>query len=177
MKKIAGLVAVAFLVTAASAHAQKITTDYDHDANLDNYQTYMWSKGTPVSNPLMDQRVVSSIESELASKGIQKVDSNPSMYVVYHASSKENQSFQTDSFGYGMGAGWRWGGMGGMGTSTTREVSYTKGTLVVDFWDAGTKKLVWRGTATDTLSDKPEKNSKKIVKAMEKLFKKYPPKK
>jgi len=177
MNKLANLTAIAFLVVAANAQAQKITTDWDHDANLDNYQTYMWSKGTPVQDPLMDQRVVSSIESELASKGIEKVDSNPSMYVCYHASTKQNQQFQTDSFGYGMGAGWRWGGMGGMGSSTTREVTYVKGTLVVDFWDASTKKLVWRGTATDTLSDKPDKNSKKVVKAMEKLFKKYPPKK
>ena len=177
MKKLLVLVAMAFLSAAASAQAQKITTDWDHDANLDNYQTYMWSKGTPVQNPLMDQRVVSAIESELASKGIQKVDSNPSMYVVYHASTKQDQSFVTDSFGYGMGAGWRRGGVGGMGTSTTREVTHQKGTLVVDFWDAGTKNLLWRGTATDTVSDKPEKNSKKVVKAMEKLFKKYPPKK
>lgn len=137
----------------------------------------MWSKGTPVLNPLMDQRVVSAIESELASKGIQKVDSNPSMYVVYHCSTSQDRSFVTDSFGYGMGAGWRWGGMGGMGTSTTREMTYQKGTLVVDFWAAGTKKLLWRGTATDSVSDKPEKNSKKVVKAMEKLFDKYPPKK
>jgi hypothetical protein len=35
---------------------------------------------------------------------------------------------------------------------------------------------IWRGTSTSTLSDKPEKNTKKIHKAVEKLFKKYPPK-
>jgi hypothetical protein len=38
------------------------------------------------------------------------------------------------------------------------------------------KQLVFRGTATDTLSDKAEKNTKKIQKAVEKMFKKYPPK-
>jgi hypothetical protein len=37
--------------------------------------------------------------------------------------------------------------------------------------------LVWRGTASDTVSDKPEKNEKKIQKAAEKMFKKYPPSK
>jgi len=35
---------------------------------------------------------------------------------------------------------------------------------------------VFRGTASGTLSDKPEQNAKKISKAMEKIFEKYPPK-
>jgi hypothetical protein len=36
------------------------------------------------------------------------------------------------------------------------------GTLVVDVFDGQNKKLIWRGTATDVLSDKPEKNEKKL---------------
>ena len=49
--------------------------------------------------------------------------------------------------------------------------------MVIDIWDARTKELVWRGTATDTVSDNPQKNEKKLKKAMEKLFKRYPPEK
>lgn len=151
----------------SSGLAQKVTEDWDHDVNFADYQTYMWHKGTPTADPLMDQRVISAIESELSSKGIRKVESNPNMYVTYHASSHQTQQYVTDNFGYGRG----WG----MGTSTTQTYTYTKGTLVVDLWSAQEKKLLWRGTATDTLSDKPEKNSKKIHKAMEKLFQKFPP--
>ena len=62
-----------------------------------------------------------------------------------------------------------------MSTSTTREVNYTVGTLVVDIWDASTKKLVWRGTASKTLSDDPSKSTKNINEAMTKIFKEYPP--
>jgi hypothetical protein len=47
--------------------------------------------------------------------------------------------------------------------------------LVIDIWDARTKQLLWRGTATDTVSENPEKNEKNLKKAMEKLFRKYPP--
>ena len=118
----------------------------------------------------------SAIESELSAKGLRQVESDPDMYVTYHGTTRDDTQYQTDSFGYGMGAGWRWGAMGGMGTSTTRAVTYHKGTLVVDFWDAEKKQLIWRGTATATLSDNPQKNSKKIHKAMDKLFKRYPPK-
>jgi hypothetical protein len=60
--------------------------------------------------------------------------------------------------------------------STTTESKIRNGTLVVDMMDPQQKQLVFRGTATDTLSDKAEKNTKKIQKAMEKIFKKYPPK-
>ena len=42
-------------------------------------------------------------------------------------------------------------------------------------WDAKEKRLVWRGTASDTVSDNPQKSASKIQKAAEKLFKNYPP--
>ncbi len=158
-------------LTMSSGLAQKVNEDWDREVNFADYQTYMWKQGTPTPNPLMDQRVISAIESELSAKGIHKVESNPDMYVTYHASIHQNQQYVTDNFGYGYGRGWG----GGMGSSTTRTYTYTKGTLVVDLWSAQGKKLLGRGTATDTLSDKPEKNSKKIHKAMEKLFKKFPP--
>jgi hypothetical protein len=48
--------------------------------------------------------------------------------------------------------------------------------MVVDLFDAKTKKLVWRGIARDTLSTNPKKNAEKITKATEKMFKKkFPP--
>ena len=176
MKNYILMIALVAGLAPVAAMAQKITTDWDHDANFSSYQTYMWHEGTPLADPLIQQRVNSAIESELSAKGLRKVESDPDFRVTYHASTKDDTQYQTDSFGYGMGAGWRWGGMGGMATSTTRAITYHKGTLVVDLWDAAKKQLVWRGTATATLSDKPQKNSKKIHKAMEKLFRKYPPK-
>ena len=48
-----------------------------------------------------------------------------------------------------------------------------KGTLIVDVWNAAEKSLMWRGTSTDTLSDKPEKNEKKINKGMKKMFEEF----
>jgi len=52
---------------------------------------------------------------------------------------------------------------------------YLVGTLVVDMFDAKSKSLVFRGTAADELSDKPEKNAKKLEKASTKMFKEFPP--
>lgn len=50
------------------------------------------------------------------------------------------------------------------------------GTLILDMYDAQTKQLLWRGTSEDTLSDKPQKNENKLDKAVEKMFKNFPPK-
>jgi Domain of unknown function (DUF4136) len=53
--------------------------------------------------------------------------------------------------------------------------TYTEGTLVVDLYDATTRKMVWRGVAQATVSDKPEKNALKIDKSLAKMFARYPP--
>jgi hypothetical protein len=46
---------------------------------------------------------------------------------------------------------------------------------VADLIDAHTNQLIWRGEATDTLAEKPDKDTKKLTKAVEKLFKDFPP--
>jgi hypothetical protein len=65
--------------------------------------------------------------------------------------------------------------MGGMGTATTTESEYRVGTLVVDIFQGKSKNLLWRGIAQDELSDKTDKNVKKLGKASDKMFKDFPP--
>jgi len=35
--------------------------------------------------------------------------------------------------------------------------------------------LIWRGTANKTLTDKPDKNEKKLEDAVQSMFKHFPP--
>jgi hypothetical protein len=49
------------------------------------------------------------------------------------------------------------------------------GTLVVDLFDTHTKKLIWRGSASDTLSGKSGKNIKNLDKGVDKMFEHFPP--
>jgi Domain of unknown function (DUF4136) len=53
--------------------------------------------------------------------------------------------------------------------------TYEQGTLIVGVYDGRTKQLVWRGTGTDTLSDKPEKHTAQMNEAIAKMFEQYPP--
>jgi hypothetical protein len=173
MKSLQWLVVLALVALVPACGGAKTTVDYDRDADFSKYRTYAYEKGTPADNQLIDQRIVAALENQMKAEGFQKVDSTPQVYATYHVSTQDKKQFVTDSTGYGYGPGWRWGG--GMGTSTTRQIDYTVGTLVVDLWDASTKKLVWRGTASKTLEDDPSKSTKNINDAMAKIFKDYPP--
>ena len=76
-----------------------------------------------------------------------------------------------DSFG----GGCRWGRGSGFGDATTTEETYRVGTLVVDLFDTNTKTLVWRGSTSDVLSNKSDKNIKNLNKSVAKLFREFPP--
>jgi hypothetical protein len=153
----------------SSAFAQDVKTDYDHHANFGQYHTYYWQK-VQTSDPLWENRIRDAVDRELQAKGWQKVESDGDVAVTAVGSAKNQQEYQT--FYNGMG-GWRWGGFG---ETTTQVENYRVGSLVVDMYDAHNRQLVWRGVSSDTLSDKPEKNEKKLDKAVDKMFDHFPPK-
>ena len=160
-----------FLFLPVVAQAQKVNVDFDKTTDFSKFKTYSWGQGTPNPNPLGHQRIVAGIESQLALKGLQKVESNADIVVIYHAAAGHETQINTTNMG---GYGYGWGRYGG-GTSTTTVQNIPTGELIVDIGDTQSKKFVWRGTARDTLSDKPEKNEKKLNKALTKMFEKFPP--
>jgi uncharacterized protein DUF4136 len=168
-------VAAGLSLVGATAFAQDVKVDFDKDANFAHIKTFAIKIGTGWNNPISEKRVLGEIEQSLVEKGWQKADEGSAdALVVLHGATQEKKELNTFySGGYG-GYGWRgWGG--GMGTATTTTSEYTVGTLVVDIFDAKTKQLMYRGIAQDELSDKPEKNQKKLAKAADKLFKDFPP--
>ena len=88
------------------------------------------------------------------------------MIVATHVTTKERKELVPNGFAYGP---WWGGGYGAASVET-----YIDGTLIVDLYDASTKKMVWRGVATATASDKPSKNAAKMNKALDKMFEKFP---
>ncbi len=171
-RRISFLVAVAFLLTSAS-FAQQVTTDYDRSADFNQYKTFSW-ENVHTQNPLWVDRIKSAVDSALAAKGWTLVDSGGSVSIMAMEMNQTHQTLNTyyDSFG----GGWRWGGWGdSFGDSTTSESTYKVGTLVVDLFDSKTKTLIWRGSASDTLSDQSDKNIKHLDKAVDKLFEHFPP--
>jgi len=146
-----------------------VKTDYDHSANFSQYKTYSWI-GAKATDDLWADRITQDVDGQLAAKGWTKVASGGDATVSAFGRTHNEQTLET--FYTGFGGGWRWRGFG---DATTTVENTPVGTLVVDVFDANTKHLIWRGTSSETLSSKAEKNEKKLEKAVEDMFKKFPP--
>lgn len=156
------------LCLSLAALAQDVQFDYDRSANFGAFKTYQWvdSPSGRATNQLMDQNIKRAIDSQLALKGLQPVQSGGDLQVAYQAAIDQEKQFD------GFGSGPRWYGMQRVSTSTI-EI----GKLVVNMFDPNSKQLVWRGAAAKTLDIKsdPDKNYANLQKAVAKMFKNYPP--
>jgi hypothetical protein len=177
MKRLSTVVlAGAALAFASGAAAQDVKVDYDHAANFAAIKTFSLKIGTSWGNQISEKRVADEITQALTEKGWKLApEGQADAQVVLHGATQTKRDLNTFYSGMG-GYGYRgWGGMGGMGTATTTVNEYKVGTLVVDIFDKTGKSLLWRGIAQDEVSDKTEKNVKKLGKASDKLFKDFPP--
>ena len=169
MKTRIALASALMCLLAVTTQAQDVNVDWQRGTDFSKYKTYAWGESQhPIKDDMWAQRVVGLIEDQLKAKGFAKVDAgaNPSLVVVYNAGVKQNESLQ----------GYRTGGFFMGGSGSIQKVITNEGTLVVDMYDPAQKSHVWRGVAEDTLSDKSDKNIKKVENAVKKLFEKYPPK-
>jgi hypothetical protein len=158
------------LILSAASLAQQVKTDYDRSIDFSQYKTYSWEK-VATKDPLYVDRIKSAVDQALTAKGLSQVPSGGDLSLVAIEATKNQQTLNT--FYNGFGGGWRWGGFG---NSTTTVDNYKVGTLVLDLFDTQTKKLVWRGAASDALSNKSDKNIKKLDKEVQKMLKDFPPK-
>jgi hypothetical protein len=170
-------------LTGATASAQDVGYNAMPGTDFSKYKTYKWVRieGAQYPDQITDAQIKSSIDGQLASKGLTKTDDDTAdLYVGYQiALDKEKQ---WNAYGMGGGPGWGWGpgygyGAYGGGTATATSSTITIGTLGLDVYDRTVKQLVWRGRASKTIDPnaKPEKRQKNLDKAMKKLLKNYPP--
>jgi hypothetical protein len=152
------------------ATAQKVVSQYDRATDFSKFKTYKWMiiQATTAPNQITAQNIVGLVNTALGEKGLLQSEGNADLLVGFETS--VDQQRQINWFNNG---GPR---MGGMGQATT---SIEVGTLVVDMYDPGQKQLVWRSSATKTLTPggNPEKNYERLQKAVDKLLKDFPPKK
>jgi hypothetical protein len=172
-QKMAFVLTGIMLLLAGIASAQQVKTDYDRSANFAQYKTYSWEH-VKTQDALNVDRIKSAVNTALAAKGLTQVDSGGEISIVAVEMTQSQQTLNTFYNGFGGGWGWRRFG-GGLGEATTTTETYKVGTLVVDLFDSSSKKLLWRGSSSDTLSNNSDKNIKNLDKGVEKMFKKFPP--
>ena len=171
MKALIVIALLAFTVTA-----QKVKVYSNPASDFSKYKTYAWDKGT-LANPLIKQFIVTAVDREMTARGLQKVENEPDLIITTLTATMSDLTMtnpswlpQLNSIATGIPA-------------SSQAWAVTKGTLVVDISDARTKDGVWRGSASHTLENGPTGNpvhdakqvEKPINKAVQKMFKKFPP--
>lgn len=166
---------VVALAVSGIGFAQKVQYNFDQEAEFANYKTYSWvdaNEGEKLDE-LTDRQIRAALDAELAGKGLLKIESGGDLHIGYQVATSSEKRFTNTGWGYG--PGWRYGRGGGI--STTESATIAVGTVVLDIYDAGAKRLVWRGTATKTIepASNPKKRQQRLAKAAKKLLKNYPP--
>jgi hypothetical protein len=132
-------------------------------------------------NPLLDQRIRTAVETQMLAKGFRKVDSGePNLRVGYHLILDDRVDYETVNTYYGSAWGYRgvYGRYGpAMGTSQTYSREYTMGTLIIDFFDVGSRELVWRGSAEGKINEynDPQEKQERANLAVQKILDQFPP--
>ncbi len=148
------------IVSSDTPHAQTDVT-FNRYGNLD-FLSAIWIQGQNSGMEILPSKVEKNMAKAAAAEK--------------HSLSARNAGQQTlNTFYDGFGGGRRWGGFGGFGDATTTTETYKVGSLVVDLFDAKSRSLVWRGSSSDTLSNRPDKNTKNLDKGVQKMFAHFPP--
>ena len=171
------LIVIALLVSSALAvNAQKVKVSSNPACDFSKYKTYTWDQGT-LANPLIKQYIVAAVDKELTAKGLRKVENDPDMILTTLTATESDLTATNPSWAPALNS---------IATgipASSQAWAVTKGTLMIDISDAKTKNGIWRGTASHTLEDGPTGNNAKdakavekpINKAVQKMFKKFPP--
>jgi hypothetical protein len=167
-----GIALTLLLAACALTPAQEVSTNSMPGVDFSKYHTYKWVtiEGATYPNQIVDAQIKQSVDSQLAAKGLTKVDGDKAdLLIGYQASISTEKQWNA----YGTG-GFRWGG----GMASAQQSTIATGTLVLDMYDPATKQLVWTGRASKTLDSgaNQEKKQKNLDNAMKKLLKNFPPK-
>jgi hypothetical protein len=175
MRRIGWLATLAAVTALAACSSVTTNADYNPGADFSKYKTFAWHETGTIPNPIWHDRIKSALTDELRMKGLAQSEANPDLWVSAHT--RLDEQTQINTYNTGWGYGWGWGYGAGMTTSTVSQIPV--GTLIVDLVDAKQKELVWRCTATKTLSPdaSPQTKEENLRKALAKMFENYPPKK
>ncbi len=174
--KLSRLATLAFAVAAFGCSTLEINTDYAPGTDFSKYKTFTLKEGKPPKNQIAADRVKAALTSTLEGKGFKSAPEGGDLAVFLHFQAGKDTQINTTGYGYGGWGGWRWGGYGGMQTTTVQEIP--TGTLVVDIVDGKTTNAIWRGIAKDQISTSatPEEREQKVREVLAKLFENFPPK-
>lgn len=175
MKKII-LYSFTALLLFSCGSSMQVFSDYDKDSNIGTYKTYNWldlqsieGKGlNPLYyNELNDKRIREAVNKEMKSRNYAMSDEKATLQIHYHIIVEDKIASTTEPAGY------QYHPLSNLTKVNTYQ--YREGTLIIDVMDTKTNALIWRGWATDVITNTTRKNPEAVIqKAVEKIFTVFP---
>lgn len=173
-----GLLAVVLLgLNPINSYAGRVKTQLRPGTNLGQYKTYEWlptrvltGSGIVENDPVLTPLIKEAVNRELKERGLTEVTSGGDLQVAAGITTHAVPQVEAVWFA----------GPTDLTYATpiaTMGRYNRKGSLIVNLIDPKTKKSAWAGLAEEDLSDTQGAGQKKISKAADKMFKKYPVKK
>lgn len=140
-------VAFAALTLTSCTTPLRVNSFIERGIDFAQYHTYSWAPtraattGDPRldNNPFFEERIRTDVDKQLALKGFEKTAAGtPALLLHYHASVAQQIDLNGSDQAYSS-------------CNDCRSYVYDAGTLVLDFVDARTNTLVWRGWSEGNL--------------------------
>lgn len=169
---------ILLLLPGTPLAAQKVKIDYDKTTDFSKFKTYAWVQGTPVMDPRLDTYIKKSLNDMFHHIGMTEASvSAADIVVTYHAAVSTDLSVGTAldptfaaSGGVAVPGHSIWETAGGAAAAHVN-----KGGLAFAILDRAANRPIWTGTAQHTVSDKPSERWEQVQKALDKLFRNFPP--
>jgi len=163
------------LVAAVNCSGLRVKQDYNEGFDFSRLETFTWLDRPEkpfeyLTNPIanrqqLDKQIKEAVNRELERRGYLRTFENPDFSVTYHLRVQDkiyshDQSYRTD-----------------YRTDESVRLSYKEGTLVLDFVDARTSELLWRGSASRIVAQEEpdlEDTHEKITTAVKRMLESFP---
>jgi hypothetical protein len=174
------LCAYTALVTLWTFLGVRLGQDYESQTNFSRYKSFDWATvsqeedgASSWNSPFVDRRVHAAVETFLIQNGYPKSSNGkPDFLVTVHLTAVKMVEVDQSVDGW---PGHRYPGDSAFETVI---IEYDEGTVIIDFLDADTKILFWRGTGTRRIdySSSPQSSADTINRWVAEILKQYPPK-
>ena len=160
-------------LTLTGCATMNVSSFVERRIDFTQYHTYNWgpddqlATGDPRldNNPFFLERLQTDVEKQLATRGFEKATSGaPELVLHYHASVNQRLDVTGADQKYGY-------------CDDCKAYVYDAGTLLLDFVDTRTNKLVWRGWAEGSMDgaiDNQEWMEKRIDEAVTRILERLP---
>lgn len=172
-------VLLAFLISGC-ASTFKARFDHDPAQDFSAYKTFAWISEHPmkvddvtgIPSPLLEGRIMASLEQALKAKGYEQLDT-PDMadFVLSFTVGSRDQvkvdAYPSMSMGFSTGYPnhWRWGSTYYCCRPDVEVRHYTTGMLAIDVFDVAGHRPVWHGVATKAITERDRANIQETVDA------------